>query len=93
MEENNKKVVPKISLNRFQDKNLWQASLLGTNLAVSIAVGFGIGYWLDKLFNTPPWLMILFFFLGIAAGFWQIIKFMVKKQNNVKNNTYKNTNN
>ncbi|MBU3029425.1 AtpZ/AtpI family protein [Paracoccus marinaquae] len=37
-------------------------------LVAGIGLGFGIGYGLDYLFGTTPFLMILFIFLGLAAG-------------------------
>lgn len=37
-------------------------------LVVGLGIGFGIGYGLDQLFGTAPWLMIVFVFLGLAAG-------------------------
>jgi ATP synthase protein I len=44
----------------------------------SITVGFAMGYFLDKLFNTSPYLLIIFTIYGIAAGFVNLIK--VSKQ-------------
>lgn len=37
-------------------------------LVAGLGIGFGIGYGLDALFGTSPWLMIVFIFLGFAAG-------------------------
>lgn len=37
-------------------------------LVTGIVVGFGIGYGLDVLLGTTPWLMIVFIVLGFAAG-------------------------
>src|SRR5690606_23196595 len=37
-------------------------------LVAGLGVGFGIGYGLDALLGTRPWLMVLFIFLGLAAG-------------------------
>lgn len=37
-------------------------------LVAGLGIGFGIGYGLDQLFGTGPWLMIVFVFLGLAAG-------------------------
>ncbi len=33
-----------------------------------------IGWVLDRLFGTSPWLLLIMLFLGMAAGFWNIIK-------------------
>ncbi len=37
-------------------------------LVAGLGIGFGIGYGLDALFGTSPFLMIIFIFLGFAAG-------------------------
>ena len=39
-----------------------------TELVAGLGIGFGIGYGLDALFGTRPFLMVLFIFLGFAAG-------------------------
>jgi len=36
--------------------------------------GAAIGWALDQLFKTSPWLLLIMLFLGTAAGFWNIIK-------------------
>ena len=41
---------------------------LAMDMAISLVGGFVIGYWVDTYFNTFPWLTIIFFFAGIAAG-------------------------
>ena len=47
---------------------------LGTELVAAVAVGTIIGFILDSWFDTKPWLMIIFFFLGAAAGMLNVIK-------------------
>lgn len=37
-------------------------------LVAGLGIGFGMGYGLDALFGTSPFLMIIFIFLGFAAG-------------------------
>ena len=44
------------------------AMRLAIEMAVALAVGVGIGVLLDRWLGTGPWLMIVFFFLGVAAG-------------------------
>lgn len=39
-----------------------------TEIVAGIVIGCGIGYGLDHLFGTMPFLLILFIFLGFAAG-------------------------
>jgi F0F1-type ATP synthase assembly protein I len=41
---------------------------LGVDMLVATMVGALIGYGLDKLFGTDPWLLALFLLLGGAAG-------------------------
>ena len=47
---------------------------LGTELVAAVAVGTIIGFILDTLFDTKPWLIIIFFFLGAAAGILNVIR-------------------
>ena len=41
---------------------------LGVEMLVATMIGTLVGYGLDKLFNTGPWLLILFLLFGGAAG-------------------------
>lgn len=53
------------------DEHYSQAQLawrMVIELVAGLGIGFGIGYGLDALFGTSPWLMIVFIFLGFAAG-------------------------
>ena len=47
---------------------------LGTELVAAVAVGTIIGFILDTWFGTKPWLIIIFFFLGAAAGILNVIR-------------------
>ena len=47
---------------------------LGTELVAAVGVGTIIGFILDSWFGTKPWLMIIFFFLGAAAGMLNVIR-------------------
>ena len=47
---------------------------LGTELVAAVAIGTIIGFILDSWFDTKPWLIIIFFFLGSAAGMLNVIK-------------------
>ena len=53
---------------------------LGTELVAAVAVGTIIGFILDSWFDTKPWLIIIFFFLGAAAGMLNVIKAANKMQ-------------
>lgn len=41
---------------------------LGLSFVLAIAIGAGVGWWLDRHLGTSPWLFFLFFFLGMAAA-------------------------
>jgi ATP synthase protein I len=48
-------------------------SMKRDSVALSIFIGLGIGVYLDrKVFNTTPWLTLIFLGLGIAAGYRNI---------------------
>ena len=47
---------------------------LGSELVAAVAVGTIIGFILDSWFDTKPWLIIIFFFLGTAAGILNVFR-------------------
>ena len=53
---------------------------LGTELVAAVAVGTIIGFILDSWFDTKPWLIIIFFFLGAVAGMLNVIRVANKMQ-------------
>ena len=53
---------------------LGSALKLGTELVAAVVVGTIIGFILDNWFDTKPWLIIIFFFLGSIAGMSNVIK-------------------
>ena len=53
---------------------------LGTELVSAVLVGTIIGFILDSWFDTKPWLILLFFFLGSVAGIMNIIKVATRMQ-------------
>ncbi|MBI5026074.1 MAG: AtpZ/AtpI family protein [Nitrospirae bacterium] len=57
-------------------------STVGINLVVATFIGLAIGYYLDKLFGTSPWLTIIFLIIGIAAGFRNLFRVALKERNN-----------
>lgn len=61
-------------------KQLLEASSVGIQLVISTFVGFAIGYFLDKLLKTSPWLTIVFLIIGITAGFRELLR-VARKQN------------
>ena len=62
--------------NDSENRGLFMGSAfkLGTELVAAVAVGTIIGFILDSWFDTKPWLIIIFFFLGTAAGILNVIR-------------------
>jgi len=66
--ENNQKKIA----NSFQQTGQYLG--LGTQLTATILLMLFLGRWLDSKLNTTPFLILLFSFLGAAAGFYNFIK-------------------
>lgn len=47
---------------------------LSADLVSAVVAGSGLGWGLDWLFGTGPWFLLLFFFLGVAAGILNVIR-------------------
>jgi ATP synthase protein I len=52
---------------------MWRATLrfsaVGLEMGVAVAIGYGLGWWLDGRFSTRPYLTVAMLLLGIAAAF------------------------
>ena len=60
-------------------KDLAYYSSLGLSMVLSIFIGLAVGIYLDRrVFNTTPWLTLIFLGLGIAAGY-RNIGYAIKK--------------
>ena len=70
----------KITNNNQNTSFMGSALKLGTELISAVLVGTIIGFILDSWFDTKPWLIIIFFFLGSAAGILNVIKTAKKMQ-------------
>ena len=53
---------------------LGNAFKLGTELVAAVVVGTIIGFILDNWFGTKPVLIIIFFFIGFAAGILNVVR-------------------
>jgi len=51
-----------------------KAFRMATDLVAALFVGGFMGYWIDRGLGTKPWMMILFLFVGFAAGFMNIYR-------------------
>ena len=47
-------------------------------LVAGIMVGTGMGYWFDRTFNMSPWCLVVGFFLGCSAGFYNVYRYSQK---------------
>ena len=72
--------IAKSNLKKIDDDSSKEASFLGsaiklgTELVEAVAVGTIIGFILDSWLGTTPWLIVIFFFVGAAAGMLNVIR-------------------
>tara|TARA_B100000941_G_scaffold127119_1_gene89865 strand:- start:69 stop:341 length:273 start_codon:yes stop_codon:yes gene_type:complete len=69
-----KKVSDKESNKNPNPSPIGNAFKLSTELVAAVAVGTIIGFILDTTFGTKPWLILIFFFVGVTAGIMNVIK-------------------
>ena len=50
------------------------AARAGVELVAGVAVGAGVGYGLDLWLNSSPWMLIVCFILGAAAGMMNVYR-------------------
>ena len=60
--------------------NLGQAFKMSTELVSAVLVGTIIGFILDTWFDTKPWLIIIYFFVGVVAGITNVVRSAKKIQ-------------
>ena len=63
-QDNEKKPSP----NRQTAKALANFSQVGVTMAASVLIGVFLGKFLDGIFGTSPWLLLLFSFFGVGAA-------------------------
>ena len=69
----------KINKNSNSSKNhktpsFGEAFKMSTELVAAVVVGTIIGFILDNWFGTKPWLILIFFFVGVIAGISNVIR-------------------
>ena len=69
-----------LSEKKHNPSTIGTAFKLSTELISAVAVGTIIGFILDKTFGTKPWLILIFFFVGVIAGITNVIKSAKKMQ-------------
>ena len=47
---------------------------MSTEMVAAVVVGTIIGFILDNWFGTKPWLILIFFFVGVFAGIHNVIR-------------------
>jgi ATP synthase protein I len=71
--------------NLYKDKDppssIGTAFKMSTELVSAVVVGTIIGFILDKTFGTKPWLILIFFFVGVIAGIVNVFKSAKNMQN------------
>ena len=90
MPKNSFKIRLDIAKNKLSRKSLYKnkqpPSSIGTafkmsaELVSAVVVGTIIGFILDKTFGTKPWLILLFFFVGVIAGIMNVFRTAKKMQ-------------
>jgi ATP synthase protein I len=49
-------------------------SAVGIAFVLAVAIGFLVGYGLDRWLGTTPLFIIIFFFIGVAAGIVNVVR-------------------
>ncbi len=57
-----------------KNSNFGEAFKMSTELVAAVAVGTIIGFILDNWFGTKPWLILIFFFIGVIAGISNVVR-------------------
>lgn len=47
---------------------------IGIEMGAALVVGMGIGWFLDRTFDTRPWCLVVFTAFGIVAGFRNVLR-------------------
>ena len=90
MSENQFKTRLKIAKNKAKSRrsskseesssSMGAAFKMSTELVAAVVVGTIIGFILDNWFGTKPWLILIFFFVGVIAGIMNVVKSAKKMQ-------------
>jgi len=66
--------------NNPSNSSMGTAFKMSTELVAAVIVGTIIGFILDNWFGTKPWLILIFFFIGVITGIMNVIKSAKKMQ-------------
>ncbi len=64
-----------MSLGPFSRQEHLVITTLGLEFAVAELLGGALGIWLDKKWETSPWMLVLGVLGGFALGMYRIIRF------------------
>ena len=80
-----KKIKKEVTENKGTNvASLGNALKIGTELIAAVLVGSILGFILDNWFDTKPFIMISFFFIGVAAGILNVIRSAKKMHKNAE---------
>lgn len=65
---------PKSASSSSTGQGFAQAMKLSTEFVAGVLVGAGIGWMIDKGFDTSPWGLIVFLLLGFVAGVLNVLR-------------------
>ncbi len=69
------KILKKTNISKqSSSSNLGVAFKMSTEMVAAVVVGTIIGFILDNWFGTKPWLILIFFFVGVVAGILNVIR-------------------
>ena len=69
------KILKKSNISKqSSSSNLGTALKMSTELVAAVVVGTIIGFILDSWFGTKPWLILIFFFVGVVAGILNVVR-------------------
>ena len=70
----NKLLKRKLQYKNQSSSSIGTAFKLSTELVSAVVIGTIIGFILDKTFGTKPWLILIFFFVGVVAGITNVFR-------------------
>jgi ATP synthase protein I len=65
---------PELSLNYMRGRGMAYGMRMAAELVGAVIVGGAIGWGLDRWLGSTPWLFLLFFVLGFAAGVLNVVR-------------------
>ena len=69
------KILKKSTISKqSSSSSLGIALKMSTEMVAAVVVGTIIGFILDNWFGTKPWLILIFFFVGVVAGILNVVR-------------------